>query len=115
MKQHVRRFGSVVGLRPEKRDRYNDLHAHPWPEINAMIGQCNIRNYSIYETEIDGKVYLFSYFEYVGDDFAADMARMAADPTTQAWWALTAPCQQPVETAAPGEWWAPAEEVFHAE
>ena len=29
-------------------------------------------------------------------DFAADMARMAADPETQRWWKLTEPCQEPV-------------------
>ena len=90
----------MIGLRPEKKDRYTDLHAHPWPEINAMIKQCNIRNYSIYETELDGKVYLFSYFEYVGDDFAADMAKMAADPVTQQWWEGCKPCQAPLADRA---------------
>ena len=89
----VQRFGSVVGLRSEKKDRYNELHAHAWPEINAMIKQCNIRNYSIYETELDGKLYLFSYFEYVGDDFKADMAKMAADPKTQEWWRECCPAR----------------------
>jgi len=32
-----------------------------------------------------GKYCLSSYFEYVGNDFEADMAKMAADPTTQEW------------------------------
>jgi L-rhamnose mutarotase len=41
------------------------------------------------------------------------MAVMAADPETQRWWELTDPCQQPVETAEDGQWWAPMEEVFH--
>ena len=41
-----------------------------------MIQECNIRNYSIYYR--DG--YLFSYYEYVGDDYEADMAKMAARP-----------------------------------
>lgn len=43
------------------------------------------------------------------------MARMAADPKTREWWALTGPCQEPVPTAASGEWWAPMEEVFHTD
>jgi L-rhamnose mutarotase len=41
------------------------------------------------------------------------MAKMAADPTTQKWWAVMEPMQQPLETRAPGEWWAEMEEVFH--
>ena len=33
--------------------------------------------------------------------------------TPQRWWELTDPCRQPVESVSEGEWWAPAEEVFH--
>jgi L-rhamnose mutarotase len=36
---------------------------------------------------------LFAYFEYIGDDFAADMVKMAADPVTQDWWAIMEPMQ----------------------
>ena len=79
-----------------------------------MIEQCNIRNYSIYVKRLpDGHDYLFSYFEYVGDDFAADMKKMAVDPETQRWWAVCKPCLVPVDELPPGEVWAPADEVFH--
>ncbi len=103
------RYGSVIKVREEMIDRYKYLHANPWPEINAMITACNIRNYSIYMR--DG--YLYSYFEYVGDDFDGDMAKMAADPKTQEWWDECKPCQEPLSTIAEGEWWAPMEEVYH--
>ncbi|KPL16711.1 MAG: L-rhamnose 1-epimerase [Bacteroides sp. SM1_62] len=103
------RYGWVIKVKPEKLEEYKHLHANPWPEINSMIKVCNISNYSIYYR--DG--YLFSYFEYSGADFDADMKKMAADPKTQEWWELTNPCQEPVETAAEGEWWAPMEEVYH--
>ncbi len=109
----VQRFGSVIGLKSEKKDRYNDLHAHPWPEINAMLKKCNIRNYSIYETEIEGKLYLFSYFEYVGDDLKGDMARMAADPKTREWWKETDPCQIRLPGTPEGEQWKSIPEVYH--
>ena len=79
-----------------------------------MISKCNIRNYSIYLTEIgESDYYLFSYFEYVGDDFEKDMARMKADPTSRRWWTYTDPCQQPIPARAEGEWWHRMEEVFH--
>ena len=113
MKQQAQRFGSVIGLRSEKKDRYNQLHASVWPEVNAMIKACNIRNYSIYETELDGKMYLFSYFEYVGDDFAADMAKMAADPKTQEWWRECVPCQIRLPGTPDGEHWMVIPEVYH--
>ncbi len=43
------------------------------------------------------------------------MARMAADPKTQEWWAIMKLMQQPLETRGEGEWWAAMEEVFHME
>jgi L-rhamnose mutarotase len=101
----------VLKVRPEKFQEYRKLHAAVWPGVLKMIAECNIRNYSIYHK--DG--YLFSYFEYVGDDFDADMVKMAADETTRKWWALCEPCQQPLETRVPGEWWAGMEEVFHCD
>lgn len=79
-----------------------------------MIAACHIRNYSIYLRQLDaGNHYLFSYFEYDGEDFAADMAQMAADPMTQKWWDVCKPCQLPLDSCAAGEWWASMEEIFH--
>ncbi len=112
----MKRHGMVIGLRAEKLEEYKRLHAAVWPDVLRMIKQCNIRNYSIYLRQLDeGRHYLFSYFEYTGTDFAADMARMAADPTTQRWWSFCKPCQQPLASCAPEEWWANMEEVFHCD
>jgi L-rhamnose mutarotase len=107
----VKRYGMVIKVRPEKLEEYKRLHAKVWPAVLRTISECKIRNYSIYHK--DG--YLFSYFEYHGGDFGADMAKMAADPVTQEWWAVCEPCQEPLPTRAPGEWWANMEEVFHTE
>ena len=112
----MKRYGSIIGLRDEKLAEYKKLHAAVWPDVLKMIKQCHIRNYSIYlRTLPDGRHYLFSYFEYTGKDFAADMAIMAADPATQKWWAVCEPCQQPLSDRAPKEWWADMEEVFHCD
>jgi L-rhamnose mutarotase len=112
----MKRYGMVIGLQPDKIEEYKRLHAAAWPDVLKMIRQCNIQNYSIYlRTLDDGRPYLFSYFEYTGTDFAADMARMAADETTQRWWALCKPCQRPLENRKPDEWWADMEEVFHTD
>ncbi len=105
----MERHGSLIKVRPEKLAEYTKYHAAVWPEIQEMIRACNIRNYSIYHK--DG--YLFSYFEYWGSDYQADMDKMAADPKTQEWWAIMKPMQVPLPTRAPGEWWAEMEEVFH--
>ena len=105
----MRRYAQVIGVRPEMFEEYERLHRAVWPEVLRMIRECSIRNYSIFYR--DGR--LFSYFEYVGLDYGADMAKMAADATTQKWWAVCEPCQEPLASRAPGEWWANMEEVFH--
>ena len=110
----MKRYGSVIGVKEEKLDEYKKLHAAVWPEILSMIKQCNIENYSIYLRKLpNGKYYLFSYFEYVGEDFEGDMAKMAADEMTQKWWSVCEPCQQPLADRAEGQWWADMEEAFH--
>ena len=104
----MKRFGQVIRVRPDKYEEYKRLHAAVPPDVLQMICECNIRNYSIFHK--DG--WLFGYFEYTGTDFAADMARMAADPKTREWWDVVGPMQEPVETRKPGEWWADMEQIF---
>ena len=112
----MQRFGSVIELREEKLAEYKKLHAAVWPDVLAAIRRSHIRNYTIFLRRLpDQRFYLFSIFDYVGDDFAADRARMAADPVTQEWWKLCKPCQRPLEDRADGEWWAGMEEVFHCD
>ena len=105
----MKRFGQIIGVDPQKFGNYKEYHAAVWPEILDMITACNIRNYSIFHK--DGL--LFAYMEYIGNDFAADMAKMAADPKTLEWWDIMMPMQRPVENRSEGEWWANMEEVFH--
>jgi L-rhamnose mutarotase len=107
----MQRMGMVIGLEPSKVAEYKELHAAVWPEILELISSCNITNYSIFLKEPEDL--LFGYWEYVGSDFDADMAKMAASPKNQEWWSVCIPCQKPLETRRQGEWWAMMEEVFH--
>ncbi|MDO8290463.1 MAG: L-rhamnose mutarotase [Parvibaculum sp.] len=113
MSKSHKRMGHVIAVRPEKIVEYKKLHAAAWPDVLAMIKSCHIDNYTIYLREPENL--LFSHWEYSGDDFAADMARMAVHEPTQKWWALTDPCQQPMSSAPAGEKWSPLEEVFHVD
>jgi len=109
--QKVKRYGQLIGLKPEAYEKYVEYHAKVWPQVLQTIYDCNIRNYTIFFKDN----MLFAYFEYLGKNFAADMARMAADPVTQDWWAIMGPMQQPIPTRKEGEWWANMQEVFHVD
>ena len=99
----------VIELKPEKIDDYKKLHADVWHGVLKMIGECNIRNYSIYLKDNT----LFSYFEYIGNDFDEDMAKMAADAVTRKWWDICKPCLNIPHDRKEGDWWSNMEEVFH--
>ncbi|MBE7185959.1 MAG: L-rhamnose mutarotase [Methylobacterium mesophilicum] len=107
----MKRIGSLIRLRPEHIAEYRRVHAAVWPDVLKQIGDSNIRNYTIFLREPENL--LFAYFEYVGDDFEGDMAKMTSDPATQEWWKICMPMQKQLETTAAGEWWASMEEVFH--
>lgn len=107
----MKRHGELIMVKPEKLNEYKLHHARPWKEVNAMIKECNIQNYSIFSKGD----YLFAYYEYVGDNFKADMEKMEADPKTKEWWDLIKPFQIPLEDRKEGEWWASMEEVYHIE
>jgi L-rhamnose mutarotase len=101
----------VIGIKPEMIGEYRALHADAWPEILDRITRSGIRNYSIYLKTPENL--LFSYYEYIGNDYEADMNAIAEDEATKRWWALTDPCQQKLSTAGPSDWWSEMEEVFH--
>ena len=112
----MQRIGSCILLNADKKEEYVRLHAEiakEHPKVLEALRRANIHNYSIFLREN----VLFSYFEYDGDDFAADTASIAADEATQKWWKLTDPCQSPM----PGEerdsngrpQWSTMTKVFH--
>jgi len=105
----MRRFATVIRLRPEHRATYLELHAAVWPSVEHTLREASFRNYTIFlHNDL-----LFGYYEYVGNDHEADLARIAADPQTQQWWKLTDPCQESLAEPGSGQWWTPMEEVWH--
>jgi L-rhamnose mutarotase len=111
----MKRYGMVIRVKPEKLEEYLRLHREVWPEVYNQLHRSNYRNFTIFHRELPDGHYLFMSYEYIGTDHEADTAKIAQDPKTQEWWKLTDPCQEPIGNAAPGEWWAPMEEVCHAD
>lgn len=104
----VRRFGLVIGLREERIAEYRALH--DGPGVRDLLAAANIRNFCIFLQRFpDGAFYEFACYDYVGADYAADMARLAADPRNRAWLAQCDPMQLPL----PGHsGWVEMERIF---
>ena len=105
----AQRFGSVVGINEPDIAKYEHIHREVWPAVLATLKRVHIQNYSIFRYGL----LLFSYMEYTGDNYEADMASLGADPTTQEWWKITAPLQKKVPEVTGEEWWHSIPEVFH--
>jgi L-rhamnose mutarotase len=96
----TQRFAFVVDVVPERREEYRRLHAHVWPQVEALLCAHHVTNYSIFLLE--------------DTLFDADLAAVDADPVTREWLALTGPCQTPFgRTAAPTDGWRRLEELWH--
>jgi L-rhamnose mutarotase len=105
----MRRLAQTIRLRPERREEYLALHSEVWPGVEAALREANVRNYTIF---LRGDA-LFSYFEYHGEDFAADMASIAADEETRRWWTFTDPCQEAWPDAGTAGQWSDLTEIWH--
>lgn len=86
-----------------------DFHKKVWPEVLEITKQSNIRNHTIY----CWNGLLFRYFEYVGNDFEGDMAKLNADKNLQAWMKIIEPMLSPVENCPEGQLWSPIDEIGH--
>ncbi|MHC4215304.1 MAG: L-rhamnose mutarotase [Planctomycetota bacterium] len=110
--KEIKRVGMVVQLNDEHMDAYKKLHADSNPGVRDLLTKYNMANFSIFLHEIDGKWYEFGYYEYVGDDFEADMAALDAEPRNKEWLKICDPMQIPLE----GETgWAVMERVYFNE
>jgi len=106
----VTRHAFIVGVHPERREEYLALHRAVWPGVERALSAANITNYSIFSI---GDT-LVGYWEYVGDDYEADLALLDAHPESQEWLALTDPCQVRIaEERVPGALWQPLDEIWH--
>ena len=110
--QKVKRVGMVIGIRPEKIQEYKELHADSNPGVRDLLGKYNMHNFSIFLHEIDGKFYEFGYYEYTGDNYEEDMAKLDAEPRIKQWLKICDPMQVPLKGEKS---WAIMEQVYYNE
>lgn len=109
----TQRMGMVIGIHADDIAEYKRLHSDVWPTVLARLKASNITNFSIFLREPENL--MFSYWEYTGENYQADMDAIAADQNTQDWWKICGPMQNALDTRADGEWWANMEHVFFME
>lgn len=81
----MKRIANVTKLKEGKAEEYLALHDKIWDEVVEVAHKYGLRNFTMFRVDN----YLFSYYEYVGDDFAKDMAEKAQQPGQAEWQAAT--------------------------
>ena len=106
----VKRVGMVIKIKPEYIDEYRDLHSASNAGVRDLLTKAHMHNFSIFLHQLDdGNWYEFGYYEYTGDDFEADMAKLDRHPRNIEWLKVCDPMQVPLE----GETgWAEMEQVY---
>jgi L-rhamnose mutarotase len=113
VKENIKRVGMVIGIKAESIAEYKKLHADENPGVRDLLTLANMHNFSIFMHKFDdGKYYLFGYYEYTGDDFDADMAKLAVKERNIAWLKVCDPMQIPFEGQNS---WSVMEQVYYNE
>ena len=113
-----KRFAGLIKLKPDMFDQYTQLHDGTWDEVTKQMYEANMRNFVVYYHEETSQ--MFHHWEYVGDDFAADMKKCSDNEMIKFWWSYCEPCQEPLHWEGPppsqggtGDWWSPMKCLNH--
>jgi L-rhamnose mutarotase len=109
--KEVKRVGMVIKIKPEFIEEYKAVHADSNYGVRELLIEANMRNFSIFLHQLDdGNWYEFGYYEYTGDDFEADMAKLDKHPRNIEWLKVCDPMQIPLEG---NDSWAEMEQVYY--
>jgi L-rhamnose mutarotase len=107
----MKRYAQTVLLKNDSEiiRRYEEYHAHPWPEVVEGTRRCGVRRTFIYRF---GRQ-LFMFMETDDDfDMERDMPRYMEHPRAKQWDELMRTFQEPVAGAPPGSTWAQMKEIY---
>ena len=70
-----------MAVNPQESEEYARRHSPIWPELQEVLAEHGVHDYSIFLDETDG-----SLFGYVEIDDEARWNAIAATPVCQRWW-----------------------------
>lgn len=104
----MKRIATITKLKPDQKEEYISLHEKIWKDVVGIGHAANQRNFTIFSCGD----YLFSYFEYIGEDYDTDMLNKKAQPVIQKWAKTTA---EYLDDVVEGTRIIELEEVWHCD
>ena len=93
-------------LKPGCREEYRKRHSELWPEVEKVLKEAGVYDYSIYLEEETGT--LFAFQKVKGDAGSQDLG---SEKAIREWWHFMAPLMLVNEDESPVS--VPLEEMFH--
>ncbi len=107
----VKRVGMVIKIDSSRMAEYLNLHADSNPGVRDLLIKYHLRNFSIFVTQLDdGNYYEFGYYEYTGNNFDSDKAKLDAEPRNKEWLKVCDPMQIPLKGEVT---WKNMKQVFY--
>jgi len=100
----MKRIGRIAFVKADKIKEYTAWHFNVYPEVEDLLRQAGIRNYTIF---LSGRT-LFSYLET--DDWKAAVDFLSGQHACDQWQELLAPLMDATDPNSP---WELMDEVFH--
>lgn len=87
----TKRFAAVL-TKPEEITKFNQFRlSTTWPTVLSTLESHNIKNLTVYRKDVpeedkeEDKNFLFTHFEYCGNDLDGDLGELYKHPSTQGW------------------------------
>jgi L-rhamnose mutarotase len=104
----MQRRALTMKIREGAIEEYKRRHDAIWPELNALLLQAGIIDYTIFLHE--SSLTLFAVL-WLQEDHTVD--RLPEDPLMQKWWHTMGDIMETESSGAPKTW--PLDEVYHLE
>lgn len=104
----MKRFGFKMKLNPGMKEEYARRHAEIWPELERLLKDAGVCNYSIFLDEETNT--LFAYQEQHGESSSQDLG---STDVVKRWWKYMADIMETNQDNSPVS--IPLEQVFYME
>ncbi|MDZ7690757.1 MAG: L-rhamnose mutarotase [Balneolaceae bacterium] len=102
----MKRHAFTMKLKPGFEEEYKKRHDEIWPELEKVLSEAGIHNYSIFLDEETGTLFAYQELEESHQD-------VSDNPVVQKWWSYMADIMETNPDDSPVE--NPLKEVFYME
>lgn len=83
--QLLKRIGRVIEIKPDSLSACRAMLEEENPAIRDLLKKHQMRNFSMFLSQLGNRWFVFSYCEYAGRDYKADLDALGKNTAYQEW------------------------------